>query len=93
MQTSYDVIEALIRTEKGSMRLEPANKYIFRVTNKANKVQIKKAIEEIYNVKVAAVNTQVIPGKRKRVRQEFGHTSAWKKAVVTLREGSKIDVT
>lgn len=92
METSYDVIHALIRTEKGS-RLEPAGKYLFEVATGANKVQIKRAVEEIYNVKVAAVNTQVVVGKRKRVRQDFGHTPAWKKAVVSLRSGSKIDVT
>lgn len=92
MQTSYDIIHTLIRTEKGT-RLEPVGQYFFEVAMAANKMQIRKAVEEIYNVKVAAVNTQVIPGKRKRVRKEFGYASDWKKAIVTLRSGSKIDVT
>ncbi|MCB9757220.1 MAG: 50S ribosomal protein L23 [Candidatus Omnitrophica bacterium] len=92
MQTSYDIIHTLIRTEKGT-RLEPAGQYLFEVAKVANKLQIRKAVEEIYNVKVAAVNTQVIPGKRKRVRKEFGYAPDWKKAIVTLRSGSKIDVT
>ncbi len=92
MQTSYDIIHTLIRTEKGT-RLQPVGQYLFEVAKFANKVQIKKAVEEIYNVKVANVNTQVIPGKRKRVRKDFGYTPDWKKAIVSLRAGSKIDVT
>ena len=93
MKTSYDVVVTLLRTEKGSLFLEPQRQYIFAVATSANKVEIKKAIEEIYNVKVDGVNTVIVPGKRKRVRQEFGHTSNWKKAIVTLKEGQKIDVT
>ena len=92
MITSYDIINTLVRTEKGS-ELEANGKYLFHVARPANKFQIKKAVEEIYNVKVSAVNTLKVPGKRKRVRQEFGHTSAWKKAIVTLKEGHKIAVT
>jgi len=92
MITSYDIIKTLIRTEKGT-DLEFERKYLFLVWIKANKIQIKKAVEEIYNVKVEAVNTMNVAGKKKRVRQEFGHASDWKKAIVTLKEGSKIDVT
>ena len=93
MKTSYDVIFTLLRTEKGSMFLEPQRQYVFAVATASNKMEIKKAVEEIYNVKVEGVNTVVVPGKRKRVRQDFGHTSDWKKAIVTLKEGQKIDVT
>jgi len=92
MITSYDIIHTLLRTEKG-ITLEPKRQYFFEVAKFSNKVQIKKAVEEIYNVKVANVNTQVAPGKRRRVRKEFGYKSDWKKAVVTLREGNKIDIT
>ena len=92
MITSYDIIKALIRTEKGS-DMELQGKYLFQVSNKANKIEIKKAVEEIYKVKVADVNTMKVPGKKKRVRQAFGHTTAWKKAIVTLKEGQKITVT
>lgn len=92
MRTSYDVVHAMLRTEK-SIRPKPEGQYHFQVSKNANKVQIKKAVEEIYNVKVAGVNTQIIPGKRKRVRRDYGHTPDWKKAIVTLRAGSKIDVT
>jgi len=92
MITDYDIIQTLVRTEKGSM-LEPQRKYVFQVSSRANKISIKKAVETIYNVKVHDVNCLVVPGKRKRVRQEFGHTSQWKKAIVTLKEGNKIDIT
>jgi len=92
MLTSYDIVQTLIRTEKGAS-LEPLRQYLFHVSTAANKIEIKKAIEEIYNVKVAAVNTTVVAGKRKRVRQDMGHTSPWKKAIVTLQEGHKIDIT
>ena len=92
MNTCYDIIKTLVRTEKGTM-LEPDRKYLFHVARRANKIEIKKAIEEIYNVKVEAVNTSVMSGKLKRVRQELGYTTSWKKAVVTLKEGQKIEVT
>jgi large subunit ribosomal protein L23 len=91
MKTSYDVIRTILRTEKGTT-FEPEGKYFFHVAKAANKIQIKKAIEEIYKVKVKDVNTVVAPGKRKRVRQDFGHTPDWKKAIVTLKEGQKIEV-
>lgn len=92
MTSSYDIVKNLLRTEKGTT-LEPRGKYIFQVNRGANKIEIKKAVEEIYKVKVASVNTTLMPGKRKRVRQEFGYTPDWKKAVVTLQSGQKIDVT
>ena len=91
MQTCYDVVKTILRTEKGS-KLEPSGKYLFEVSPRANKIQIKMAVEEIYNVKVESVNTSIAPGKRKRVRQDFGYTADWKKAVVTLKEGQKIEV-
>ena len=92
MITCYDVIKTLVRSEKG-LAQEPMRKYFFQVTKDANKIEIKKAIEEIYKVKVQAVNTSIVRGKLKRVRQEQGSTTPWKKAVVTLKEGQKIEVT
>ncbi len=92
MLTSYDVIKTIIRTEKGASQ-EPDRKYLFEVANKANKVQIKKAVEEIYKVKVSTVRTVIVPGKVKRVRMDYGYTSDWKKAIVTLKEGQKIEVS
>jgi len=91
MKTSYDIVKHLIRTEKGSQMLAQ-NKYIFRVANDANKIQIKQAVEEIYNVTVKKVNTINSHGKWKRVRYKEGKTPDRKKAVVTLKQGDKIEV-
>ncbi len=92
MITSYDIIKSLLRTEKGTF-LEPERKYLFQVDSRANKVAIKNAVQEIYNVKVDSVHVMNMPGKRKRVRQEVGYTAHWKKAVVKLKEGNKIEIT
>lgn len=92
MITCYDILKTLIRTEKGTM-MEPDRKYLFKVAPEANKVQIKSAVEEIYKVKVQAVNIVIVPGKLKRVRQELGRTTPWKKAIVTLKPDNKIEVT
>lgn len=92
MITCYDVVKTLLRTEKGT-QMEPQRKYIFHVDKKSNKLEIKKAVEEIYKVKVLDVNTVLVPGKRKRVRQEIGYTVDWKKALVTLKEGEKIEAS
>ena len=89
--TSHDIIKTLLRTEKSTL-IEKARQYIFRVITPATKTEIKKAVEEIYKVKVQSVNVINVPGKKKRVRQKYGYSSDWKKAVVTLKEGSKIEV-
>lgn len=89
--TSYDIIKSLLRTEKSTAHLEPVGKYLFLVAKSANKIQVKQAVEEIYKVKVKDVNTVVSPGKLKRVRYQLGKTPDYKKAVVTLKEGQKID--
>jgi large subunit ribosomal protein L23 len=88
---SYEVIKNLLRTEKG-VSMEKARKYAFRVASAATKPDIKKAVEEIYKVKVASVNIVLVSGKRKRVRTQYGYTADWKKAVVTLKENNKIEV-
>jgi large subunit ribosomal protein L23 len=92
MMTCYDIVQTLIRTEKATA-LGAQRKYVFQVSSRANKIQIKEAVEEIYNVKVDSARTCVVPPKRKRVRRDIGHTTAWKKAIVTLKEGQAIDVT
>ena len=91
MIRSHDVIEALIRTEK-STAFEKARQYLFRVATVATKTDIKRAVEDIYKTKVQGVNIINVPGKRKRVRTLYGYTADWKKAVVTLKEGGKIEV-
>lgn len=90
--TCYDIVKTIMRTEKGTA-LEPDRKYLFRVAYPATKVDIKRAVEEIYKVKVRDVNTVIAHGKRKRIRQQLGYTPDWKKAIVTLKEGQKIEVT
>jgi large subunit ribosomal protein L23 len=92
MGYAADVIKALIRTEKTTF-YEPSGKYLFLVNNKANKIQIKKAVEELYKVKVKDVNTFISLGKMKKVRYQLGKTPDLKKAIVTLKEGQKIEVT
>lgn len=92
MKDPHDIVKGMIRTEKGS-NLMVENKYLFWVGIGSNKIEIKKAVEDIYKVKVDAVNTIMMRGKMKRVRYAAGRTSDWKKAVVTLKEGNKIDVT
>ncbi len=92
MMHAYDVVKNLVRTERATF-LEPQRKYLFQVANSANKIQIRQAVEEIYKVKVEAVNTSVVPGKLRRVRQELGRTTSWKKAIITLKDGHKIEVT
>ena len=92
MSLSYDVVKSLLRTEKTTALLTQ-NKYLFWVDSKANKIQIKKAIEDIYKVKVAGVNTLYQRGKLRRVRYVQGKSADWKKALVTLKQGSKIEVT
>ena len=84
MESSYDVIKSMLRTEKAS-NLLPLNKYLFWVAKKANKVQIRKAVEEIYKVKVESVNTAMQRGKLRRVRYVQGKSPDWKKALVTLK--------
>jgi len=90
MITCYDVVKAMVRSEKGST-LEKERKYLFRVSTVATKVDVKRAIEEIYKVKVDCVNTVNVPGKLKRIRARAGYTSGWKKAIVSLKEGQKIE--
>ncbi len=91
MKNSYSILRTLLRTEKGTSQASK-NKYLFSVERGANKIEIRKAVEEIYKVKVQGVNTVNMPGKLKRVRSVQGHTPDWKKAMVTLKTGHKIDL-
>ena len=88
MKTAYDIIKKPVITER-SMSGIAESKYVFEVATSANKVEIKKAIEEIFCVKVASVNTVKLPGKWKRMGVHTGKTSAKKKAIVTLTADSK----
>jgi large subunit ribosomal protein L23 len=93
MNEPYDIIQTASLTEKSSLLGEKHNKYVFRVAPHANKIQIKKAIETLFQKKVLDVNTCNYAGKKKRERtQNYGRKSHWKKAIVTLKEGDKIEL-
>ena len=91
MTKAYDIIKAPIITEKSMSLKENFNKYTFEVAKSANKVEIKKAVEEIFKVKVLSVSTINVLPKHKRVGQHEGFAPAYKKAIVKLAEGDKID--
>ena len=89
MRTAYDVIIRPIISEQSMEDLD-IKKYVFEVAKDANKIEIKKAIEEIFGVKVIRVNTSIVPAKKKRVgAHPMGNTSEWKKATVKLSRSSK----
>ena len=92
MNEPYDIIETVCLTEKATLLSEKENKYVFRVRPHANKTQIKKAIEVLFKKTVLAVTTCNYAGKKKRERTAaFGHQADWKKAIVTLKKGDKIE--
>ncbi|MEI8350338.1 MAG: 50S ribosomal protein L23 [Candidatus Omnitrophota bacterium] len=89
----YSIIKAPLLTEK-STGLTPYRQYVFAVDRNANVIQIKQAVEKVYKVKVAKVNTMMVKAKTKRVRwNQPGKTTPWKKAIVTLKEGFEIKLT
>ncbi len=92
MENYRDVIKAPIITEKSASLVENANTYTFSVDTKANKTQIKQAIEGIFKVKVENVNTVNVHPKKKRVGRYTGKTNKVKKAIVKLKEGSSIEL-
>ena len=85
------ILKRPIVTEK-STDLMAENKYTFEVDLRANKMQVKAAVEEIFNVEVEQVNTLRVKGKLRRMGRHEGYTSDWKKAVVTLKPGHSIEV-
>ena len=86
----YEIIASPVITEK-TTNLNNSNVYVFKVDKKANKTQIKQAIEKKFNVKVESVNTVNTKSKKRRVGKYTGYTSAYKKAYVKLKEGSTIE--
>jgi large subunit ribosomal protein L23 len=92
MNEPHDIIQRASLTEKSTLMSEKQNKYVFRVSPRANKIQIKHAIERLFQKKVVDVNTSNYVGKKKRERtQNYGRKAHWKKAIVTLKEGDKIE--
>jgi large subunit ribosomal protein L23 len=93
VRSIYSIIKSPLLAEKTN-RLIAWRKYAFIVDRNANKIEIKKAIEKLYNVKVEKVNTIIVKGKTKRLRwNQPGKTSSFKKAIVTLKEGFEIKIT
>jgi large subunit ribosomal protein L23 len=88
----YDAIVAPVITEKATLASE-SNQFVFRVARNATKPQIKAAIEQLFDVKVTAVNTLLRKGKRKTFRGVRGRQQDMKKAIVTLADGYRIDMT
>lgn len=91
MRNVYDVLRGPLLTEKGTVMKEKDNKVLFKVAPDANKIEIKKAVEEIFKVKVDRVTTMNCKGKKKRLGKYEGRRSDWKKAIVALKKGEKLD--
>ena len=91
-KTAFDIIRRPRITEKAAALSSSNDRVVFEVHPKANKLEIRDAIEKLFNVKVKAVRTINSMGKIKRVRQTAGRQASWKKAYVTLQPGSSINV-
>ncbi len=87
----YDVIKKPLITEKTTVEKDERNVIAFVVNGAANKIEIKAAVEQLFNAQVATVNTVNVAGKTKRTAKGIGKRSNWKKAYVTLKEGSNVD--
>lgn len=92
MKDSRDVLIKPIITENSMLKMEENNTYTFKVAKNSNKIQIRNAVEEIFDVKVDNVNTMNIRGKKRRLGRNEGRTASWKKALVKLAEGDSIEI-
>ena len=93
MKEIYHIVRKVHLSEKASLLSEKLNQYVFRVTPDANKIEIRKAVEALFKKKVVAVKTMQYAGKKKRERRaDFGRRPHWKKAIVSLAPGEKIDI-
>ncbi len=88
MKNIYRVLQGPCLTEKAALMQEEDGKIVFKVHRKANKIEVKNAVELMFNVKVKDVKTVTLHGKKKRVGKTVGFTNDWKKAYVTLSEGT-----
>jgi large subunit ribosomal protein L23 len=90
---AFDIIKTVRITEKGTKQSSSFNQYTLVADRRANKIQIKKAVEQLFKVKVVRVNTANMPGKnRRQATKAAGSDSEWKKAIVTLKKGDKIEL-
>jgi len=88
---SNDILIRPIISEKTTGMME-LNKYVFEVSMKSNKLMVRRAVKELFGVQPEKINIMRVRGKKKRIRYQVGTTSAWKKAIVTLKDGDKIDI-
>ena len=91
MKDPYSILKRPLITEKSNLMKEELNQISFEVDRRANKIEIKEAVKKLFNVNVLKVRTFTMLGKRKRMGRTEGKTSDWKKAIVTLKEGDRID--
>lgn len=95
MPSNMEIIKKPVLTEKASLLTEKLNRYAFKVDHRANKIQIKQAVEKMFGVTVVDVNTMVVAGKRKNryTKAGFvsGRTPKYKKAIITIKDGETID--
>ena len=91
MKSVYEIVTAPLITEKGTLVNAEGNHVVFRVRRDANKDEIRRAVEQLFKVKVEKVRTATILGKTRRVGRYVGRRPTWKKAYVTLAEGQRID--
>jgi len=89
---TYRIIRRSLITEKSTIARDEYNKYVFEVDRGANKIEIGNAVEKVFKVKVLDVHIMNVPGKKKRVGRTQGQKRDWKKAVVTLAPGSRIEI-
>jgi large subunit ribosomal protein L23 len=87
----YEIIKGPVITEKGTIQKEANNQLTFEVDRKANRVEIRHAVEKVFNVRVQRVRTMQIKGKVKRVGRTLGKRRDWKKAIVTLAKGENVE--
>jgi len=91
MKEAHQIIQKPLITEKSTQQKDSANQIAFVVDSRAGKIEIRQAVEKLFKVKVLAVRTMNVVGKKKRVGRILGRKSDWKKAIVTLREGDRIE--
>ena len=89
--SAHEILVRPIISEKNTM-LNERGQYVFEVSKRANKIMIRRAVEELFGVNVTSVNVMHVAGKRRRTGRTIGVTRSWKKAIVTLREGQRIEL-
>lgn len=92
MRGADEIVKQVLQTEKGA-RIARHDQYLVRVATDANKIEIRQAVESLFNVKVTGVTTQINHGKWRRLSNHWGRRSDWKRAIVTLAKGQKIEVS